>query len=775
MKRKPFVLFTYLLALATTLLAQQPATQTNPLVGVNAKTANGVATGYRLTAGAGLTLNVGAGSARCSATSTVEYAGGTLTMANNTTNYVYLDTGSSCAPGSNTSGWTAALIPLAKVTTVTGNITAIDDVRAALQLPGLPVTVNGQAIAPGGSGDVNSGAAAHSMAVNEGAGSAIAGVALGAHQVPVGAASADPSAKTVPDCQDSGGNHLNFTQSTDAFSCGTSGSGGSLPSSAHLVGTNSTPAVVQATAHDVAADLTCSAASGSGTAYTCNTSPTFTPAAGDGVLFQADVANTSSATLSVNSAGAKTIKKQGGGTNLGANDLLASQWTWVVYDGTNWQMQGQLGNAAGGSGTVTSVDGSACNGAGTYQGGSLAAITSSGTVVGCETVNDIGTGTSSYTILTGDRGKIVTEGYTGGAFSMSLPQATSAGGNFPPGWYFDVMNRQSSGTLTVTPTTSTIDGVSSLALSPGNGARIVSNGTNYFSVHATASGLSTNPTSTAANTVAPSTSGVVPLTLKNSGSGDTFDAETNGGTIQFALDSTASVLSLGGAANAGTLVIKGGGNIESGNVTDPLTVHVLDGSTSSIQTMTVRGSDATGGNESGNALLRAGTVNSSSSSPGSVQIISGASTNTGSSASQGVVQMVPTFVSNGTTTSHFAECATSTRLQVTDCPLGSLSPSFVGINLSASNASPVYAVYAGEMIVKTDNTAVVGDQLCMPPAGTGTAGEFHDNGTTACGANLTAGVVLAISSPDDNPGWTLPAGGRVTATSTTPLALIRPQ
>ena len=32
--------------------------------------------------------------------------------------------------------------------------------------------------------------------------------------------------KAIPDCTDTGGNHINFTQSTDAFSCGNSGSGG---------------------------------------------------------------------------------------------------------------------------------------------------------------------------------------------------------------------------------------------------------------------------------------------------------------------------------------------------------------------------------------------------------------------------------------------------------------------------------------------------------------------------------------------------------------------
>jgi hypothetical protein len=46
------------------------------------------------------------------------------------------------------------------------------------------------------------------------------------HQVLVVTGSNTGSWKTVPDCQDSGGNHLNYTQSTDTISCGTSGGGG---------------------------------------------------------------------------------------------------------------------------------------------------------------------------------------------------------------------------------------------------------------------------------------------------------------------------------------------------------------------------------------------------------------------------------------------------------------------------------------------------------------------------------------------------------------------
>jgi len=73
----------------------------------------------------------------------------------------------------------------------------------------LGITVNGQVIAPGGSGNVNAGAAAHSVALNEGAGVAIGGLPLGASQIAVGVASADPVASTLPTC--TGGQSLTFS------------------------------------------------------------------------------------------------------------------------------------------------------------------------------------------------------------------------------------------------------------------------------------------------------------------------------------------------------------------------------------------------------------------------------------------------------------------------------------------------------------------------------------------------------------------------------------
>lgn len=93
--------------------------------------------------------------------------------------------------------------------------------------------------------------------------------------------------------------------------------------------------------------LKCTSAGASGTAYTCTTSPSFTPAAGDTVTFCPDVANTASATLNVNSTSARTIKKQQGASNLVANDLQASPaCVLLVLDQTptNWILSTPNGN-----------------------------------------------------------------------------------------------------------------------------------------------------------------------------------------------------------------------------------------------------------------------------------------------------------------------------------------------------------------------------------------------------------------------------------------------
>lgn len=65
--------------------------------------------------------------------------------------------------------------------------------------------------------------------------------------------------------------------------------------------------------------------------------------AGQVFKFKAAAANTGSATLNVNSIGAKTIKKNND-QNLVANDIENGQIVEVVYDGTSMLMLSQLGN-----------------------------------------------------------------------------------------------------------------------------------------------------------------------------------------------------------------------------------------------------------------------------------------------------------------------------------------------------------------------------------------------------------------------------------------------
>lgn len=87
------------------------------------------------------------------------------------------------------------------------------------------------------------------------------------------------------------------------------------------------------------------------------------------------------------------------------------------------------------------------------------------------------TGTS-YTVLDGDCGKLVSLN-NASAVAVSLPQAN--GSTFISGWSADFQNK-GAGLVTVTPTTSTINGGASLALSQNQGMHCDSDGANYTCV-----------------------------------------------------------------------------------------------------------------------------------------------------------------------------------------------------------------------------------------------------------------------------------------------------
>lgn len=85
------------------------------------------------------------------------------------------------------------------------------------------------------------------------------------------------------------------------------------------------------------------------------------------------------------------------------------------------------------------------------------------------------TGTT-YTYVAGDQGKLVTH-TNAAAIAGTLPIASS----LPNGWWADIQN-VGAGALTITPTTSTINGVAALVLRAGQGVHIVGDGSNYFTL-----------------------------------------------------------------------------------------------------------------------------------------------------------------------------------------------------------------------------------------------------------------------------------------------------
>jgi hypothetical protein len=92
------------------------------------------------------------------------------------------------------------------------------------------------------------------------------------------------------------------------------------------------------------------------------------------------------------------------------------------------------------------------------------------------------TGTS-YTILYTDKNKLLTSN-NGSAVAWSLPQAT---GDFKNGWSIFASNL-GAGAVTITPTTSTINGGATLVLAQNEGAAIFSNGTNYSALKTSVAG-----------------------------------------------------------------------------------------------------------------------------------------------------------------------------------------------------------------------------------------------------------------------------------------------
>lgn len=99
------------------------------------------------------------------------------------------------------------------------------------------------------------------------------------------------------------------------------------------------------------------------------------------------------------------------------------------------------------------------------------------------------TGTT-YTFLGGDCNRVVTFNNSA-SVAVTLPQA-GAGGIFSSACQIQVVNL-GAGTVTITPTTSTINLASTLTLATGQGALLVSDGTNYSAMVGKSSGGGSSP------------------------------------------------------------------------------------------------------------------------------------------------------------------------------------------------------------------------------------------------------------------------------------------
>lgn len=216
-----------------------------------------------------------------------------------------------------------------------------------------------------------------------------------------------------------------------------------------------------------------------------------TLATGDRVLVKNQASATENGIYTVNASGAPTraTDADAGSELVNATvyvsegtALADTQWTCTtnapITLGSTSLAFAQLST---GSGTVTSVDAS-----GGVQTASGSAITTSGTIRGAHVIN-AQTGTS-YALIASDRGKHVTQS-NASASAYTIAQAGTTG--FEDG-YFTIVENIGVGALTLTPTTSTINGAATLVLNSGMGMTIFSDGTNYRAIVFERGGISVN-------------------------------------------------------------------------------------------------------------------------------------------------------------------------------------------------------------------------------------------------------------------------------------------
>ncbi len=289
---------------------------------------------------------------------------------------------------------------------------------------------------------------------------------------------------------------------------------------------------------------------------------------GDGTWSSPPGGSFSTITGSTNTSAAMVVGTGASLTTSGTGTITATGLS-TYLNLPNIGAQSVLGNGTSIAGvpTILALAGNLC--------GTSTSLTT------CQSVN-AQTGTS-YTLQVSDSGKLLTQANSS-ASTWTLPVATTTG--YTAGYSFDVQNK-GSGSLAITPTTSTINGSSSLSLAANTGCTITSDGTNYQ---------------------------VSACTALGSGGGGSFSALT-GGT------NTAAAMLVGSGASLGT------------TGTGTITANLLgSGAQTNIQTFTSSGTWTVVGSP---VAVQVIAIGSGGGGGGGAQIASGTATSGGAGGGGG--------------------------------------------------------------------------------------------------------------------------------------------